>query len=130
MVADWTQQAFAKAFKNLSRFEHRANFKTWLFSIAINEMKMSNRKWKNWLNVAGDSVEIPDRAESRDLDQWITIQDEIEKLDDQKKMVFLLYEVEGYSHKEIGEMLEIKESTSRTILTRTKAKLRESLIGD
>jgi RNA polymerase sigma factor (sigma-70 family) len=42
-----------------------------------------------------------------------------------QKSIFNLYEVEGYSHEEIGEMLQIPESTSRTYLTRAKQKLRK-----
>ena len=48
----------------------------------------------------------------------------LEDLDETKRTVFLLYEVEGYSHAEIASMLEIGESTSRTILSRAKQYLK------
>ncbi len=47
------------------------------------------------------------------------------QLSEIKRLVFVLYEVEGYSHAEISEMMNITESTSRTILTRTKVWLRK-----
>lgn len=49
----------------------------------------------------------------------------LDKLDEIKRAVFVLFEVEGYSHAEIAAMLNLKESTSRTILTRTKKWLKE-----
>lgn len=47
------------------------------------------------------------------------------ELDEHRRMVFLLYEVEGYSHFEIAEMLSVNESTSRTIFVRAKRELKE-----
>lgn len=130
IVSDWVQQAFIKAFRKLDSFKGQSTFKTWLFSIAINEMRSSNRKLK-----AIDSIDdiVQDSAISeqiRDLDDMISIRDAISELDEQKRLVFMLYEVEGYSHREIAEMLGIGESTSRTILTRSKVKLRASLQGE
>jgi len=48
----------------------------------------------------------------------------LEKLPDQMRVIFNLYEIEGYSHKEIAATLNIAESSSRTYLTRAKMKLR------
>jgi RNA polymerase sigma-70 factor (ECF subfamily) len=53
----------------------------------------------------------------------------IESLPDGYKQVFCLFEIEGYSHKEIAEQLKIKESTSRSQLNRSKQLLR-SLLSD
>lgn len=130
IVSDWVQQAFIKAFRKLDSFKGQSSFRTWLFSIAINEMRSSNRKMKA-LGSIDDIVRDSGIAEQiRDLDDMISIRDAIDKLDEQKRLVFMLYEVEGYSHREIAEMLGIGESTSRTILTRSKVKLRAALQGE
>jgi RNA polymerase sigma-70 factor (ECF subfamily) len=47
------------------------------------------------------------------------------ELDDTKRMVFILYEVEGYSHAEIASVIGIAESSSRTLLTRAKRILQD-----
>lgn len=130
VVSDWVQQAFIKAFRKLDSFNGQSTFRTWLFSIAINEMRSSNRKLKaidSLDDIVHDSVVS---EQIRDLDDLISIRDAISELDEQKRLVFMLYEVEGYSHREIAEMLGIGESTSRTILTRSKVKLRASLQGE
>ncbi len=130
IVSDWVQQAFIKAFRKLDSFKGQSSFRTWLFSIAINEMRSSNRKLKA-IDSIDDIVRDSGIAEQiRDLDDMISIRDAINELDEQKRLVFMLYEVEGYSHREIAEMLEIGESTSRTILTRSKVKLRAALQGE
>lgn len=124
-VQDWVQQAFIKAFTRIGSFKQRSSFKTWLWRIAINEMKMDLRSKTDF-----KSLENIDPGTSRHqlpLESIISMRNEIDKLDARKKMVLLLYEVEGYSHAEIAEMLDVGESTSRTILSRTKSELRESL---
>lgn len=125
-VKDWVQQAFIKAFENLEGFEGRSRFRTWLWRIAINEMKMSRRGGLRF-----DRMEtLPENGEARSgppPETLITMRNEIDKLDERKRMVLILYEVEGYSHREIAGMLEVGESTSRTILTRAKSELREQI---
>ncbi|MDZ7773444.1 MAG: sigma-70 family RNA polymerase sigma factor [Balneolaceae bacterium] len=125
-VKDWVQQAFIKAFENLNTFEGRSQFRTWLWRIAINEMKMSRRGALRF-----DTMEeLPDNGKAQGglpPETLMTMRSEIENLDERKRMVLILYEVEGYSHREIAGMLEVGESTSRTILTRAKSELREQI---
>lgn len=125
-VKDWVQQAFIKAFENLDGFDGRSGFSTWLWRIAINEMKMSRRGALRF-----DQMEdLPDERTDRSglpPETLMTMRSEIDNLDERKRMVLLLYEVEGYSHREIARMLEVGESTSRTILTRAKSELRKQI---
>ena len=123
-VADIVQQAFIKCFTKLTQFEQKSSFKTWLFKTAIREFQMDLRKWKD------------KEMEELDEDQLVTLPGDLDemsikvyldRLEEQKRMVFLLYEVEGYAHKEIAEFLDIKESYSRTLLTRAKIDLKQYL---
>jgi len=123
-VEDWVQRAFIKAYENINRFDGISLFKTWLFKIAINEMKMDFRKANANKYISVDEVEIASEMEDSDLQWELVMKDWLMQLNETKRMVFILYEIEGYSHTEIGEMLNIKESASRTILTRTKVWLR------
>lgn len=126
LVEDWVQTAFIKAYQNIDRFEGNSKFSTWLFKIGINEMKSGMRKINartfeevedNILGVAEN--EVKDFELSHDM-KWL-----LAELDENKKAVFILYEVEGYSHSEIAEILDVSESASRTILCRTKNYLQE-----
>ena len=123
-VEDWVQRAFIKAYENINRFDGISLFKTWLFKIAINEMKMDFRKANANKYISVDEVEIASEMEDSDLQWELVMKDWLMQLNETKRMGFILYEIEGYSHTEIGEMLNIKESASRTILTRTKVWLR------
>ncbi|MEO1023062.1 MAG: RNA polymerase sigma factor [Bacteroidota bacterium] len=122
---EWTQRAFIKAFQKLASFKKEARFKTWLFTIGMNEMRTDMRKNIHFENIE----ETPEAHGTQEFsnEEWMTARSLIRKLPNDKKMVFLLYEVEGYSHREIGELLDIKEATSRVILNRTKAELRQGL---
>lgn len=119
-VEEWVQRAFIKAYINIGQFEKTAKFSTWLFRLALNEMKMDRRTMaiiplETVYDEDYSSVRTNEDFEWNDLMKaWLA------ELSETKRMVFLLYEVEGYSHAEIAKMLGVGESTSRTILTRTK----------
>jgi len=130
LVADWVQQSFIKAFVKLDKFKGNSQFKTWLFSIAINEMRSGLRKQKVMEKLDSDTHKLTLTQQERDLDDLLSVRSAISKLDPNKRLVFLLHEVEGYSHREIAQILGVGESTSRTILSRTKGKLRETLTGE
>ena len=124
-VKDWVQRAFIKAYEKLPSFDGISLFSTWLFKLALNEMRMDLRRAKiiDFVPVHDEhSDEIEEGLPSFEWDdmmkQWL------DGLDETKRSVFILYEVEGYSHAEIAELLQIRESTSRTILTRTRQFLR------
>ncbi len=123
---EWTQRAFIKAFENLRTFDGQARFSTWLFSIAINEMRMDRRRSGIvQFETIGDDETVSQADEEMDFVWNQTMKTWLDELDPSKRAVFLLYEVEGYSHAEIATMLKIGESTSRTMLARTKQWLRE-----
>ncbi len=127
-VQDLVQRAFIKAYEGLDAFNHRSTFKTWLFRIALNEMRSDARR--NSIISFVDSEEVDDAVSSNEEETlaWnATLRSLFEQLDETKRIVFVLYEVEGYSHAEIAVMLHFGESTSRTILARTKQWLRKQL---
>lgn len=126
-VADLVQQAFIKCFSKLQQFQRKSSFKTWLFGIAIRELQMELRKWKDKEFESLDEDQIS--VLPGDVDEMNT-RVYINKLDEPKRMVFLLFEVEGYAHKEIAGLLEIQESYSRTLLTRAKMELKKYLTAE
>jgi RNA polymerase sigma-70 factor, ECF subfamily len=127
LISDWVQMAFIKAFQNLDRFEGRSAFKSWLFRIAINEMKQTFRNAHREPDYIDDDQLYAYSDQRSAPADWITIKDTIRRLPDRQRMVFLMYEIEGFSHAEIALVLNITESSSRSILTRVKIQLRQSL---
>jgi len=125
-VSEWVQRAFIKAFEHLPTFREEARFSSWLFTLGLNEMRMDRRRTTLIVQEHGTLEEV--HAKGQDQEEFIwdeTMKTLIGALDESKRMVFLLYEVEGYSHGEIAAMLQVQESTSRTILTRAKKQLKE-----
>lgn len=124
-VEEWVQRSFIKAFASINSFREQSRFSSWIFRIGINEMRMDKRKRApdDRLDdeTAGSVAEQETFEWSESMKQWL------EGITDRQRIVFILYEVEGFSHAEISEMLEIGESHSRTLLTRTKAYLRQCL---
>lgn len=122
------QTAFVKAFLNLDKFSGKASFKTWLFQIAINEMKMDVRSVRSLQESFNEEVHTRESTETMlltsDLKIWIN------RLDARQKLVLLLIEAEGYSHAEAAALLGISESGSRTLLTRAKMKLKQFIQKD
>jgi RNA polymerase sigma-70 factor (ECF subfamily) len=124
-VEEWVQKAFIKAYEHLDSFDGRAQFSTWLTRLGLNEMKMDRRRSRAVRMVPLDrNEEGPAESEPDDFEWDETMKGWLRDLDETKRAVFILYEIEGYSHAEISELLNIGESTSRTLLSRSKQFLR------
>ncbi|MCI0556196.1 MAG: hypothetical protein L0287_35080, partial [Anaerolineae bacterium] len=93
--------------------------------IGINEMKMDRRREMTIPMVSSENDEEAVMQSTDDFHWKEVMGTWLYELETIKRMVFMLYEVEGYSHAEIAAMLNIGESTSRSILSRTKRWLRD-----
>lgn len=121
--------SFMKVFDKLPQYNDSKSFKGWFRRILINTSIDYYRK-----NVKYFSVVDIEKADAESLEPEIIGQlskDDIlcllRSLPEMLRMVFNMYEIEGYSHNEIGEQLGIPASTSRTYLARGKQKLREKV---
>ena len=124
---DVVNDSFVKVFSEIRKFDNTQPFKGWLRKVVINttiDRYRKNLKKHSFCDI--ESIQLFD--ENPGIISKLTAQDILillNKLPDLHKMVFQLYEIEGYSHEKIGAMLNIPESSSRVYLTRTKKKLRE-----
>ena len=123
-----TNDVFMKAFQSIGSYDRNKPFKLWLRRIAVNTAIDYYRRNKKHLN----NMRIVHASPGKSFD--LTVIDElsvddiymlISKLPDIQKIVFNLYEIEGYSHAEIASVLHLPESTCRTYLFRAKRRLRE-----
>ena len=115
--------AFMKVFTNLKNFQHNGSFEGWVRRIMVNEcisFIRVNKKVK-YIEEEVYFEESFNNIESQfSLDD---IQSLIDNLPDGYKMVFNLYAIEGFKHKEIASMLEISEGTSKSQLSHARKML-------
>ena len=123
---DVVQDSFINAFKNLSSFKYESTFGAWLKRIVINK-SINHLKVKRIQLAPIDSHDyyLKEEEENENVEA-IAIQKVkigIEKLPAGYKQIINLYLVEGYDHNEIGEVLAISTSTSKSQYHRAKKKL-------
>lgn len=126
---DVLQDAFVSAFKNLNSYKSEASFGSWLKKIVINASINAIRKRRSDLVPMDERVvgEVADEASHEDETEWQVekIRRAIQKLPDGYRVVLTLYLLEGYDHAEIGEVLGVSESTSKSQYSRARKKLLE-----
>lgn len=122
------QDVFLKVFQKIAKYDSSRDFKKWLSSITINACIDALRKRKKRLSEDSLEEDIHENIAFINLDVNEKMDAEailklINKINPKHKTVFLLYAVDGYSHKEISEMLEINPSTSRWHLAEARKEL-------
>lgn len=119
---DILQDGFIKVFDKLDSFRFNGSFEGWIRRImvntALNNCRKSTYKYENiGIEDYQDKV-VNSKAISRLSEQELL--SVIQQLPDGYRMVFNLYIIEGYSHKEIADMLAISENTSRSQLAKAR----------
>lgn len=121
---DSLQDAFITIFKRIEQFKGKGSFEGWMKRITVNTVLQKYRKKKtfdipNEQQIEDTDVEIEQTAIP--LDFLLKI---IQELPDRYRLVFNLYVMDGYSHKEIAEMLGISDGTSKSNLARARGILK------
>lgn len=130
LAADLTQETFIRAFDRLGEFRHESALGTWLHTIAMSVTLGALRKQKRRemhhapLDEAAQAGHT-DRVADADL--RTRLHEAIDALPEGYRTVFMMYEVEGYTHQEIASALGVQVTTSKGQLFRAKARLREAL---
>lgn len=130
LARDFTQDTFIRAFDRLADFRGDSSLSTWLHSIAVSVILNGLKKVKriHGREMTGDElpeVAIPVREAEPDLKE--RLRRAIDGLPDGYRMVFVLHDVEGFTHEEIGQRLGIQPGTSKAQLFRARARLRTEL---
>lgn len=124
---DLLQDGFVKIFKNLEKFRGEGSFEGWIRRIFVNTSIEHFRKSVKNLTVADSqevSIEDPswnalDNLAEKDIVKMI------QELSPGYRQVFNMYVIEGYSHRDIGDILGISEGTSKSQLARAKGILKK-----
>jgi RNA polymerase sigma-70 factor (ECF subfamily) len=130
LARDFTQDAFVRAFERIGDFRGDASLATWLHAIAVTVILNGLKKVKRIRFREEGMDELPDVAEVRrtaEPDLKLRLHAAIEALPDGYRMVFVMHDVEGYTHEEIATSLGIQPGTSKAQLFRARGKLREAL---
>jgi RNA polymerase sigma-70 factor (ECF subfamily) len=124
---DVVQETWLRASQRISAFRWEAKLGTWLTAIGINLCRERLRKSGRFPTVEL-APEIEPGLQVSSSGEWIDLERAIEVLPDGYRAVLLLHDVEGYTHEEIGEFLEIAVGTSKSQLSRARRTLR-ALLG-
>jgi RNA polymerase sigma-70 factor (ECF subfamily) len=128
---DMLQEGFIKIFSQMHTFGNRGAFEGWIRRIivhtSINILK-KNKKFNESVDIIHATGAVVREESVPSIVQAKQIVECIRMLPIGYRTVLNLYAIEGYSHREIGTMLDIEESTSRSQYTRAKAMLEEILV--
>ena len=128
VAEDVVHDAFIKIMNNINKFRHDGSFSGWCRRIvtceALDRLKKSNRVHLVTEDDLIDGEEL-DLFQQDWLDAVIDIDKLIQQLSPNYRAIFLLHEIEGYSHKEIGLLFEKSESFSKVTLSRAYASLKK-----
>lgn len=130
---DMLQDSFLKIFKEINSFDRsKGSFYTWASRITINtnlEQIRRNKMKIEDLETVINSSELRDTFDVISSMQLAEIIKEIQKMPVGYRTVFNLYFIEGYNHKEIGQLLGVTESTSKTQLMKSKSYFKNTIIN-
>lgn len=121
--------AFLKVFTHLKSFEYNGSFEGWIRRIVINEC-ISFIRVKKQVKYTDDEIYFEESFNN--IESKLSVDDIqilIDHLPDGYRMVFNLYVIEGYKHREIAKMLDINEGTSKSQLSHARKMLQEQLIN-
>ena len=124
---DNLQESILLIFEKISQYKNSGSFEGWAKRVVINYVLQQYRNQKIFEIV---SEKIPDTDEVEFEDENVSIEfltKIIQELPDRYRLVFNLYVMDGYSHKEIAEMLGINIGTSKSNLARAKAILKDKI---
>ncbi|MBK7150013.1 MAG: RNA polymerase sigma factor [Bacteroidetes bacterium] len=126
---DLLQEGFVKVFRNIDKFRGEGSFEGWVRRIFVNTAIEHYRKQVNLYALVDNEVKAYENYDNNALE---TLKEQdivkmIQKLSHGYRTVFNLYVVEGYSHKEIGDLMGISEGTSKSQLARARYLLQKMI---
>ncbi|WP_316634961.1 RNA polymerase sigma factor [uncultured Flavobacterium sp.] len=124
---DLFQEIICQLWKSYDSFRNESQFSTWMYRVAVNTaivfLKKEKRKVDKY-EIASENIkedEGDSHVKESQIDHFYKAVQKLEKID--KAIIF--YQLEGFSHKEIGDNLGISEGNARVKLNRAKEKLKE-----
>jgi RNA polymerase sigma-70 factor (ECF subfamily) len=124
---DNLQDAFLTIFNKIEQYKNKGSFEGWLKRITVNTVLQRYRNEKVFEIINEETIEDVELDVDEDnlsIDYLLKI---IQELPDRYRLVFNLYVLDGYSHKDIAKMLEINVGTSKSNLARARQILKQTI---
>ena len=124
---DNLQDSFMTIFKKIEQYDNKGAFEGWIKRITINTA-LQRYRGQSLLNIVNEEniedVSVEDEDNDLSIDFLLNC---VQELPDRYRMVFNLYALDGYSHKEIADMLAITTGTTKSNLARARMILKEKI---
>jgi len=130
LARDFTQDTFVRAFERLEEFRWDASLATWLHAVATSVILNGLKKVKRIRSREQAGDQLPEVAVTRreaEPDLKLRLARAIDGLPNGYRTVFVMHDVEGYTHEEIASALGIQPGTSKAQLFRARERLRSEL---
>lgn len=130
LAQDFVQETFIKVYSRLATFRGESALSTWITSIALSVGLNGLRKVKRFRQreaALEEGITVTEGRRRSEPDLKTRIREAIDKLPEGYRTVFVMHDMEGYTHEEIGSALGVQSGTSKAQLFRARAKLREAL---
>lgn len=125
---DNLQDAFITIFKKVEQYNGKGSFEGWMKRVTVNTVLQKYRKQRTFQIVdegqIEDEAEVEVESDEIPLDFLLKI---VQELPDRYRLVFSMYVMDGYQHKEIAEMLGISDGTSKSNLARARTILKNKI---
>ena len=132
LAQDCTQDTFVRVFDRLAEFRGEAALSTWIHAVANSVILNCLRKVKRLREREMPEETAANQGQAPSGSEPILrrrLEEAIRGLPDKLRMVFVMHDIEGYTHEEIGGALGVPVGTSKAQLFRARARLREALAG-
>jgi RNA polymerase sigma factor (sigma-70 family) len=128
---DILQEAFVKVFQGIKKFRGESKLETWITRIMVNTaLNFQRRKLYLFPMIDVEEIEIPEDEISISEINFSQLLEMIQSLPHGCQIVFNLFAIEGYNHKEIAEMLGISEGTSKSQYSRARSLLQQKILKE
>lgn len=129
---DAVQETFLKTYRGVANFKGSSSLSTWIYRILVNVCYDLRRRRGRSREISGETTpghELDAPGGVTDHPLRLTLEACLDRLSPRPRTVFVLFEVEGFRHREIAEILEIPEGTSKNLLFEAKRELRRLIFG-
>lgn len=129
---DLTHDTFVRVFERMDQYTGSGAVSSWVFQIAANLVRERARTFRRRADLLEREAPTFERTapdDARRVESRMVLEAALARLPEEQRTTLLLYEVDGYTHAEIGEMLGVAEGSSKARVSRAKATLRETLEG-
>ena len=128
---DILQEGFVKVFQGIKDFRQESKLETWITRIMVNTALNQQRKKLYFFPMVDvEDIDLPEAEVSVSGIHLAQLMEMIQSLPQGCQIVFNLFAIEGYNHKEIGELMGISEGTSKSQYARARSLLQQKLLKE